>query len=175
MYTEYQGKIAPDCRESFPLPWVAAENVLYISTWIVAGWLLWPVRLGGWPVAAVAWAAIVIAVQALLKKHNCSGCYYYGKTCHLGWGRLAAWMCRPDSGDPKTGMRLTLFYIVSPPLILLASIAIGVLLQVSFWHWVLLGVYVALNVVSFPARKKGCRICAMRDVCPGSAAKAKPA
>ncbi len=171
MYSRYQNKIAADCRESFSISWILAENILHLSTWIIAGWLVWPVRLHGWPVATILWAAVVVAVQVLLKKHNCSGCYYYGKSCHLGWGKLSAWLFDQDSGDMQTGMRLSFFYILSPPIILLAAILEGIILDVETWHWILLGLYIALNAISFPVRKKGCRLCAMRNVCPGSASK----
>jgi hypothetical protein len=119
----------------------------------------------------LAWAGSVLVVQVLLKKHNCSGCYYYGKHCHLGWGKLSAWMFPPDSGDARTGMRLSLFYIVSPPVVLVSGVLVGVCLQVGILHWLLLAAYVGLNTVTFPVRIRGCRVCAMRQVCPGSAAK----
>ena len=103
MYTAYRDGIEPKCRESFSLPRILAENLLYLTTWSVAGALVWPVRVAGWPVLTLAWALVVVVVQVLLKKHNCSGCYYYGKACHLGWGKLSAWMFRQDSGDMRTG------------------------------------------------------------------------
>lgn len=171
MYESYREGIAEERRESFPPSWIVAENLLHLSTWVAAGWLLLPIQLSGWPIATMLWAVLVVAVQLLLKKHNCSGCYYYGKSCHLGWGRLSAWMCAQDSGNLKTGMKLSLFYVLSPPLILITSIVAGLVWTVEITHWLILGAYVALNAVSFPVRKRGCRECAMRKVCPGSAAK----
>jgi hypothetical protein len=171
MYSLYQAKIASDCRESFPLWWIVGENLLHLSTWTLAGWLVWPISWNGWPVATIAWALVVLYVQLLLKKHNCSGCYYHGKSCHLGWGKLSSWMFDQDSGNPKMGMRLSLFYIVSPPIFLVAGILEGIFIEVGGQHWILLGIYVALNGITFPVRKMGCRVCAMREVCPGSAAK----
>jgi hypothetical protein len=171
MYACYQNGIAADRRESFSATTMLAENALYLATWIIAGWLLVPLRVHGIPIATLAWAAVVAVVQALLKKHNCSGCYYYGKLCHLGWGKLSAWMFPRDSGDVRMGMRLSLFYVVSPPLLLMSGVMIGVFLRVGVLHWILLATYVALNIVTFPVRIRGCRVCAMRLVCPGSAAK----
>ena len=171
MYESYRDGIAKDCRESFSIFWIVAENALHLSTWVAGGWLLSPIRLTGWPIATILWFILVVVVQTLLKKHNCSGCYYYGKSCHLGWGKLSALMFAQDSGDVKTGMRLSLFYVLSPPTILVASIVAGLYWGVGITHWLVLGLYVALNAVSFPVRKKGCRVCAMRNVCPGSAAK----
>jgi hypothetical protein len=171
LYKEYEGKTVPECRESFGLGWVLAENALHLSAWGLAGALVWAVRCGGVPVVTLAWALLVVVVQVLLKKHNCSGCYYYGKTCHLGWGRLSAMLFARDSGDPKTGTRLTLFYVVAPPLFLLLGILVGVLEKVRPLHWILLAAYVAVNALAFALRPKGCRLCAMREVCPGSAAR----
>jgi len=131
MYQCYRDGIAEDRRETFPLHWIVGENLLHLITWVAAGWLLWPVRWAGWPVLTIAWAAIVLVIQILLKKHNCSGCYYYGKACHLGWGKLSAALFPQDSGDPKTGMRLSLFYVLPPPLVLAGGVLIGVLKEVG--------------------------------------------
>jgi hypothetical protein len=174
MYPCYRDRIEAERQEEFPLPWIVAENLLHLSTWLVAGSLLWPIRVLGWPLAAIAWAALVVFVQILLKKHNCSGCYYYGKSCHLGWGRLSAWLFKQDSGDEKTGERLSLFYVLSPPIILVAAILVGIFIGGGAPHWALLGAYVALNAVTFPVRSSGCARCAMRSACAGSAAKKSP-
>lgn len=171
MYECYRDGIVDERRGSFPVSWIIAENLLHLSTWVVAGWLLWPVQWLTWPVATVAWTALVVVVQILLKKHNCSGCFYYGKRCHLGWGKISAWMFEQDTGNPKTGMRLSLFYVLSPPVILVAGVLVGIFLEESTSHWILLGVYVALTALAFPVRMKGCRVCAMRQVCPGRACK----
>lgn len=170
MYDCYANKLASTYRKSFPLYWIIGENILHVTSWILAGALLWPLKVSGWPVATIVWAIFTLVVQILLKKHNCSGCYYYGKACHLGWGKIAARMFPQNSGDPKFGMKLAFpFYVISPPLILLASIAMGFLLDVGLLHWVFLVSFVVLGGISFPIRTKGCKSCAMRKVCPGSA------
>ena len=171
MYDCYRDGIAAERREAFPLSWIVSENLFYLSMWVIAGWLLWPIQWSTWPVATIAWTTIVVIVQVLLKKHNCSGCYYYGKSCHLGWGKISGWLFEQDSGDPKIGLRLSLFYVLSPPIILVMAILVGIFLEVDTSHWILLGAFVALNALAFPVRIKGCGLCAMREVCPGTASK----
>jgi len=173
MYPCYHDGIEFARREKYPVLWIAGENLLHLSSWSAAGWLLWPLRCAGLPLATMAWAVMVVVIQILLKKHNCSGCYYFGKSCHLGWGKLSSWLFTQDSGDAKTGLRLSLFYILSPPLVLLAAVLAGILTDVGKWHWIALGAYVALNAVTFPVRIVGCGSCAMRKVCPGSAVKGR--
>ena len=159
-------------REEFPLPWILAENALYLATWGLGAALLWPAWTpAGLPVLGIAWILVVLTIQLLLKKHNCSGCHYYDKACHLGWGKLAAAMFPRDSGDPRLGLKLSMFYILSPPLVLLAGVLTRVFHSPGWHYWLLLGLFVLLNVLTFPLRKHGCAQCRMRKVCPGSAAK----
>lgn len=114
-----------------------------------------------------------MVVQILLKKHNCSGCYYYDKLCHLGWGKISSAMFKQNSGDPNVGMKLSLFYIVPPPAILLTALVFAIIEDPVWIYWSVLVLFITLNVASFPIRKKGCGLCAMRETCPGSAAKSK--
>jgi hypothetical protein len=171
VYPEYRDGLAPDRVECFPLPGIVSENLLHLSTWVLAGWLVWPVQIGGWPVATIAWAVIVLVIQTLLKKHVCTGCYYWGKRCHLGWGLLAASLFPQDSGNREISLKLTLFYVLTPPVFLVAGLAVGLLLHPGTLHWALLGAFMVLEGLLFALRKPGCARCAMRRVCPGSAAK----
>ncbi len=65
MYSCYRDSIAEDRSEAYPLWWVVAENLLYLGTWVIAGALLWPLRVATWPVATIVWAAVVVAIQVL--------------------------------------------------------------------------------------------------------------
>ncbi|MBI5207468.1 MAG: hypothetical protein HY934_06720 [Candidatus Firestonebacteria bacterium] len=171
MYKCYENGIT-NGKESFPLYWIISENLLYLSIWILAGYLLWPILIfNGFPLLTIIWIISVLIIQILLKKHNCSGCYYYDKLCHLGWGKLSRALFKQNSGNPDTGMKLSLFYIVPPPLILVISIISGFFNKFSWIYWSVLFIYIILNIVTFPIRKKGCGFCVMRKVCPGSAVK----
>lgn len=171
MYKCYQDNIVAG-KESFPLSWIIGENLLFLAMWVLAGYLLWQIWTPlGLPILTIIWAVLVIVIQILLRKHNCSGCYYYDKLCHLGWGKISSAMHKQDSGNLKTGMKLSLFYIISPPVIFLTSLVFAIIKNPSWIYWFTLVLYVVLNAVSFPLRKKGCNLCTMRKVCPGSATK----
>ncbi|MCJ7484344.1 MAG: hypothetical protein MUO31_15450 [Thermodesulfovibrionales bacterium] len=173
MYKCYQDNITAG-EESFPLSQVIAENLFYLAMWVLTGYLLWPIWTPfGLPLLTIIWAILVVIIQVLLKKHNCSGCYYYDKGCHLGWGKISAAMFKQDSGNPKIGVKLSFFYILPPPLITLTALAFAIIKSPSWVYWFMLALFVILNAASFPVRKKGCGSCAMREVCPGSASKNK--
>jgi len=173
MYKCYQDNIVAG-NESFPLSWIIGENLLYLAMWVLAGYLLWPIWIPfGLPILTIIWVVLVVVIQILLKKHNCSGCYYYDKLCHLGWGKISSAMFEQNSGDPKTGIKLSFFYIIPPLLIFLTSLIFAIIRRPIWAYWVILVLFTVLNVVSFPVRKKGCSLCAVREVCLGSAVKSK--
>lgn len=47
-------------------PWVVLRNILTLCFCVVGGALLWPARVGGWPLATIVWIGVVIAIQVLL-------------------------------------------------------------------------------------------------------------
>ncbi|MBN2010643.1 hypothetical protein JW960_14955 [candidate division KSB1 bacterium] len=168
MYPCHTNKILPG-RNSFSILWIISENTLYISIWILAGFLLVPVwQFAGISILTIVWAAIVISIQLALKKHNCSGCYYYDKRCHLGWGKISSALFEQDSGSPELAQKLSLFYIVSPPLIAIVSISYALVEKASIGFLGMIVLYIVLNAITFPVRRKGCAVCAMRATCPGS-------
>lgn len=65
----------------------------------------------------------------------------------------------------------SLFYIVSPPLILVTSIVFAVTGGVAWVYRAALILYLVLNIATFPIRKKGCGLCVLRNICFGSAVK----
>ncbi|MBU0765304.1 MAG: hypothetical protein KJ607_10770 [Bacteroidetes bacterium] len=173
MYKCYHNKIVQG-TDSFHVSQIIGENLLFLSTWILAGYLLWPVwSPSGIPALTIFWILLVVIVQVLLKKHNCSGCYYYDKRCHLGWGKISSALFKQDSGNLKAGLRFSLFYIVTPPAVLVTSVIFGITQHPSWIYWLMLVIFVFLNVISFPVRKSGCSACTMRETCSGSAVKGK--
>ncbi len=171
MYAHFQ-RGAVSGREAYPFFSIALENLVVVGGWLLATYLFWPVwQPAGIPVLGIGWLLLVLVIQILLKKHNCSGCYYYGKWCHLGWGKIAAVLFEPDSGNSKVGEKLALFYVLSPPTILVTSLLFLIFGHPTPAYWGVWGLYLLSIAISFPLRKKGCRQCALRSVCPGSAVK----
>jgi hypothetical protein len=157
--------------ESFPLSRVIFGNVL-ILIWIGLGtmacWFVYPV------VAWIYLAAALIMIFVVLRKLVCTNCYYYGKQCALGWGKVSALFFSPGSIDkfstcagikaaPITYGLLTLIPLV------LCVIALGH--EVTALKVAVLVLLLAVAVYSGAiSRKMACTNCKMRLICPGSAA-----
>jgi len=171
MYDCYKSKIVAGV-ESFPISGIIGENLLFLAIWTAAAYLFWPVwTLFNLPMLTIIWIVLVLVIQIIFKKHNCSGCYYYDKLCHLGWGKISSALFKQDSGAPEIGMKLSFFYIITPPVVFLTSLIHALISSANTVYWIFLILFVVLNILSFPIRKHGCSKCAMKEVCPGSAVK----
>jgi len=135
----------------------------------IACWLISPV-LGG-----LYLAFSLVMIYVVLRRLVCTRCYYYGKRCGAGWGRLAAVMFsrrRPEEFNENAGIRLA--PAVYGLVMLLPLGALGVLLArgATTSLLVLLAVILGIGFYSAgPGRKRACAACKMRLFCKGSMAK----
>ncbi len=142
--------------------------LLWIGAGSLACGLLHPVL--GWVFLGLSFFTIYV----VLKKLVCTNCYYYGKRCSMGWGKLAALMFKPgriERFPTSVGIKIApAVYgsLTAIPLVIL------VVLMLKRFHPVQLGLFaflLVLGVYSWLSRPRACARCKMRYICPGSAAK----
>lgn len=156
--------------ESYPKRWVAGVNTLNFVTWIIAFLGVYPLKFLGVPWVSLLYA-LIIFIGLILKKHNCFTCWYYNKWCCSGWGKWAALFFGKNSGDRKTGMKLTIIY----PILMILPIICMISILIFEFGWLELFYLIAFTTLSLPVgmlvRMRGCEHCKLRYTCPGSAAK----
>lgn len=161
-------------KEDYKKGYITFENVLIFSQIVLGSIILYPLKYAHIPFVSIIYVLFVVIMLAfVLRKHLCTHCYYYGKNCHCGWGKLSSALYNVRSGKYKFGGKLAaLTWGIS---ILLPLIAIPFLLyfelsyiQNTAYLYILFLAVVAINGY-FHA--KDCKDCKMRYICPGSAAK----
>ena len=167
----YQGGIE-EAKKSYAI----FENVLFIIL-IAMGFLgMYPLSVSGFPFISILYLLFaVIMLVFVLRKHLCTGCYYYDQWCHCGWGKLSSAMFKKDSGNQELGGKLaglTWGIIMSLPIIgMLAVIIMG---KTPLTDELIFFVpFIILIVINGILHKKDCGKCKMRFVCSGSGAKKK--
>jgi len=156
--------------EEFPKFQIILGNLL-MTLWIALGtaacWFLYP--LAGRIYLIVA----VVLVFLVLRWLVCRNCYYYGKWCPIGWGKLSALLFKQGSIEKfgkSPGVKLA---PVIYGLLSLVPLIFVIIALVKEFTASKIGVLVLLLLVSgYSAvgnRKKSCANCKMRTICPGSA------
>jgi hypothetical protein len=158
--------------EEYPFSTVIIENTL-ILIWILTGaylcYSLFPVI--GWIYLIFGFSMVLVIMRILV----CRNCYYYGKMCHTGWGKLSALYCKQGEithfGCGLAGKMIPIFY----GSMTIIPIIIGIIsLVISFSLILLIALLIFITVAilsSITLRKKACEKCKMKMICKGSMAK----
>ena len=155
--------------EEHPKATIILAN-LVMAIWIVSGtiacWFLYPWL--GWIYLAVT----LLMVSVVLRKVVCTNCYYYGKWCGTGWGKLSALFFKEGEMErfsQSIGVKLAPLTYGLLSLIPLVLIVIAIVQEFTIFKIVVLAILLLVSVYSgFLSRKKGCANCKMKLACPGS-------
>ena len=143
--------------------------LLWIASGTVACWFLYPI------IAWIYLAFAIIMVGVILRKLVCTNCYYYGRWCSTGWGKLSALLFKQgnmENFDTSIGIKLAPLTYGLLTLIPLICIVISMVQGFTVPKIVVLVLLLLVAFYSgFVRRKKVCANCKMKLVCPGSAVK----
>jgi len=171
-----QQKLYPGGKEEAKKSYAILENI-FIIILIVTGFLgMYPLSIDGFSFLSIFYVLFVaVMLMFVLRKHLCTGCYYYGKWCHCGWGKLSSAMFKKDSGNQELGgtlAGLTWGIIMGLPIIgMLAVIISGKTPLID--ELLFLIPFIILVVINAILHKKDCETCKMQCICPLSAVKKK--
>jgi len=154
--------------ENFPIWIVLLSTILSLSTYAIGIYvLLWL----GIPFA-ILYIIYILWLEVRLLKGSCIDCYYYGKVCAFGKGKLCALFFK--KGNPKrfVARKISMIDILPDFLIFIFPIVGGVILLVANFSWIITALLVILVVLSFggTAVIRGsfaCKYCKQREIgCP---------
>jgi len=158
--------------ENYPKTTVVLAN-LAMLIWVALGtiscWFLAPIA--AWIYLPLA----VIMVWVVLRRLVCVDCYYYGKWCGTGWGKLSAVFFKQGNIEnfaTSIGVKLAPMTYGLLSLIPLVLVIVALIQAVTVAKIVVLVLLLLMSVYSgFISRQKSCVGCKMRLMCPGSTAK----
>ena len=160
----------PGCLENYPLTTVFIANIVALLIYATGAYLLYRLT----PVIAVCYLAVVVLLEFRLIGRHCPGCYYYGKTCAFGKGRLSAMLLK--KGDPQqfAAMEVSWKDMLPDFLVFLVPVIAGIVLLVWDFSLFVLLLVIALLVLGFAGNayvrgQLACRFCKQREMgCPAA-------
>ncbi|MBM3156289.1 MAG: hypothetical protein FJ004_03275 [Chloroflexi bacterium] len=155
--------------EEYPKSWIMLGNLgmlLWIALGTAACWFLYP--LAAWIYLPVALFMVFVILRWLV----CTNCYYYGKWCPTGWGKLTALLFKQGSIEKfskSAGIKLAPLTYGLLSLIPLILVIIALVRDFTVPKLVVLILLLLISGYSAVGnRKKSCAKCKMRTICPGS-------
>ena len=160
----------PDGMENYPLWMVFASNLLSLLIYGIGGYILFQHGI----IWVVAYLIFIFVFEFRLISRHCTDCYYYGRTCAFGKGRLSAQFFKKGNMEKFTGMTITWRDIVPDFLLFIIPVLAGILLLIQGFTWTILILVIALLVLGFAGNalvrgQLACKYCKQREIgCPAT-------
>jgi hypothetical protein len=154
--------------ENFPGWIVFMSNA--VSGLISISGLLIISRLG-W-LAAGVWLLVILAFEYRLLSRHCTNCYYWGKTCGFGKGKLSSLLFRKGDTSAFCARPMTWKDLLPDLLLSLIPVVTGIVLLIIEFDFLILSalILIVLLTTSGNGYIRGnltCRYCRQRELgCP---------
>jgi len=156
------------CYENYPYWIVLISNLLQLSVYVIGAVIISQIGL----VWIIPYVLYILFLEARLLRKSCVNCYYYGKFCSFGKGKLCSVFFR--KGNPKKFVKSEITWkdIIPDFLVSLIPFFVGIVVLVLKFDWILLLFVVLLFLLSsfgnsFVRGTLACRYCKQRKIgCP---------
>ncbi|MDD1690642.1 MAG: hypothetical protein LUQ66_08285 [Methanoregula sp.] len=158
----------PGGKENYPLAIVIGSNLLSLLIYVIGAIILLQFSI----VLVIGYVFFILLLEFRLLSGHCVDCYYFGRTCAFGKGRLSALFFRKGTPEKFSHMNLTWKDIVPDFLVFIIPVLAGILLLVQEFSWTTLILIIVLFLLGFVgnALVRGhlaCRYCKQREMgCP---------
>ncbi len=156
------------CYDNYPAWIVTSANILEFTTYLIGTWVVYQTGL----MSSLFYIAIILVIQFRLLQKSCVNCYYYGKICFSGRGKLVPYLFNSGKTVLFTKAQFSFFDILPDLLILLIPLTTGVILLYIKFNLMLAIMLVVLLILatsgnSFIRGLLACKFCKQRLLgCP---------
>jgi hypothetical protein len=136
--------MAENCYENYPPSTVILSNLVSLSTYIIGAYIISGLGL----IYTILYLLFCIFMEIRLLKNGCTNCYYYGKICGFGKGRLSAVFFK--KGDPSKFSQKKLRWkdMVPDMLIFILPLIAGIIILWSSFSWIIILMILLLLALS---------------------------
>jgi len=153
--------------ESYP-PWIVFfSNLVSIAIYLAGTLVIYQIGL----IWLILYIIYILILEFKLIGGHCRDCYYYGKTCAFGRGRISS-MFFKKTGKNFCKMQMTWKDIIPDFLVSLVPIIIGIIILIKDFSWFTLFLIIVLLILTFSGNgfvrgNLACKYCKQRKIgCP---------
>ena len=158
----------PVCFENYPLWMVFVSNLVSVLTYLAGAIIIFQVGV----VWAVLYLIFIGALEFKLIKGHCVDCYYYGKRCTFGKGKLSSWFFKKGNSKKFAKIKITWKNILPDFLVSIIPILVGIALLIINFNLLILTLIILLIILTsagngFVRGALACNHCKQRKLgCP---------
>jgi hypothetical protein len=156
------------CFENYPFWMVFFSNLVSISIYLIGAFVIYQLGL----IWLILYLIFIASLEFKLIKSHCVNCYYYGKTCAFGKGRISSIFFKKGSANLFCKKQMTWKDILPDFMVSLIPIIVGIIILIKDFNWALLSSILLLFILTFIGNaiirsKLACKYCKQRQIgCP---------
>ena len=158
----------PQTFENYPCKIVLVSNLFSILTYVIGAYIIYQLGI----LWFVLYVLYILGLEIRLLKKSCTNCFYYGKFCAFGKGKLSALFFKKGSSDTFHNRKITWKDLIPDLLVSVAPIVVGIILLIQKFNWLIVLLLLALTVLStvgngFVRNTLACKFCKQKELgCP---------
>jgi hypothetical protein len=158
----------PCFLENYPIPVVIVSNLLTLLIYVIGVYIIFRLSI----LLVICYVIFILTLEFRLLGSHCVNCYYFGRTCAFGKGRLSSLLFRKGSMERFNEKPITWRDIVPDFIVFFIPMIAGVILLVQEFSWTVFILVLILFLLGFPGNalvrgRLACRYCMQRSIgCP---------
>jgi len=156
-----------ECFENYPYWITIILNLLQLSILTIGVIIIKPLGI----IWVLIYIAYIIFLEIRLLKKSCVDCYYYGKRCAFGKGKLCSLFFKKGNKESFTG-NFTWKDLIPDMLVAIMPLIIGIVMLIMDLKWLLLSLIILLFFLVSTGNglvrgSLACKYCKQREIgCP---------
>lgn len=158
----------PKTYENYPCKIIIISNFVLIAIYFIGAYIMYQLGV----LWLILYLVYIFGLEIRLMKKSCVNCYYYGKFCAFGKGKLSAILFK--KGDSKIFQKdkITWKDILPDFLVSIIPLIVGIILLILEFSWLILLLILFLVILtsvgnSFVRGTLACKFCKQKEIgCP---------
>lgn len=162
--------------ENYPFWITLLSNIVSLGIYGLGFFIIFQL---GW-IYAIIYLLYILVLEFNLIRNHCTSCYYWGKTCGFGKGRISSVFFKKGDVKKFCKDKMTWKDLIPDMLVSAIPIITGIILLILSFNFILLAAVLLIILLmtfgnSFIRGKLTCKYCKQRELgCPADALFNKP-
>lgn len=135
----------PEAYEKYPLASVLISNLVYLSIYVIGIYLLYLI----YPIFSLLFLIYILIMEYSIYKSGCSCCYYYGKRCAFGRGKIAPIIVKRKNPKEFCKKQVSFKKLIPSLLIVFIPVIAGIYLMIQDFKWEILILTIWILAINF--------------------------
>lgn len=156
------------CFENYPFWIVLVSNLVTIAIYLIGAFIIYQIGL----IWMILYLIFILFLEFRLISRHCRDCYYYGKYCAFGKGKISSMFLKKGDLNKFCKMQMTWKDIIPDFMVSIIPILVGIILLFIKFSWLILILIILLAILTFVGNgfvrgNLACKYCKQRKLgCP---------